>query len=317
LTVAIAAMCLWFDNMPVIVGASDRMITSGDIEFEPERAKIYGLTNSIAMLISGDTAAQTDIRYRAHRAISARLDMDKSWMRVEEVAEIVSRASVSVHRDLAERTILEPLGLTFATFMAHQNELQPSVVADLLQRIQKVQPGISTIIAGVDEAGAHAYKVFSSGYWLCSDAAGFAAIGAGARHAESQFMFARHAGTKQFPETQLLTYTAKRRAEVAPGVGPDTDLFVVFGLGGYQTLPPHEVDRVKQLYERLKKAQDAATTKADNAAKKYIEQLFEKVKQQVRDANSQERPEVPTEGAPELDAHASPEIVEPAPDDPK
>jgi hypothetical protein len=34
-------MCLWFDNMPVIVGASDRMITSGDIEFEPERAKIY------------------------------------------------------------------------------------------------------------------------------------------------------------------------------------------------------------------------------------------------------------------------------------
>src|SRR5262249_27984640 len=131
---------------------------------------------------------------------------------------------------------------------------------------------------------------------------------------ESQFMFARHAGTRQFAETQLLTYTAKRRAEVAPGVGPDTDMFAVFGLGGYSTLPPHEVERLKALYGELKEAQDAATTKADEAAKKYIEELFARVKAQVSDANSQKRSESPTDGTPEVNS-APPAVVLEQPDE--
>jgi hypothetical protein len=33
MTVCIAALCLW-ETKPLVIGASDRMLTAGDIEFE-------------------------------------------------------------------------------------------------------------------------------------------------------------------------------------------------------------------------------------------------------------------------------------------
>src|SRR5207249_5007921 len=38
-TVCIAALCQW-ENNQMIVGASDRMITAGDIEFQPPQQKV-------------------------------------------------------------------------------------------------------------------------------------------------------------------------------------------------------------------------------------------------------------------------------------
>ena len=53
----------------------------------------------------------------------------------------------------------------------------------------------------------------------CYDMIGFAAIGIGGWHAQSRFMFAKHTRRSPQPETLLLTYSAKKQAEVAPGVG--------------------------------------------------------------------------------------------------
>src|SRR5258708_5546142 len=39
LTVGIAAIANW--NGPIVIGATDAMLTAGDIEFEPPMAKIY------------------------------------------------------------------------------------------------------------------------------------------------------------------------------------------------------------------------------------------------------------------------------------
>lgn len=289
MTVGIAAMCYW-GGTSMIVGASDRMITSGDTEFEPDRTKIYSLTNSIVMLIAGDTAAQTDIRYGALKMIGLRLAQDQSWMQVEEVAELVSRVTVQFHRRLAQRTVLEPLGLTFDSFITRQSELQPSVLSELLRRIDGVRPSIETIIAGVDETGAHVYEIYASGHWRCVDAAGFSAIGGGSRHAESQFMFAGHSGVRQFPETQFLTYTAKRRAEVAPGVGAATDMFVVFGLGRYSPLQNEEVKRLSELYQAMKEMQEAAVAKAEIEAQSHFKKILQQLSEETRTSNEQQPP---------------------------
>jgi 20S proteasome alpha/beta subunit len=303
MTVGIAAMC-YLNRTPMIVGASDRMITAGDTEFEPESAKIYHLTNSIAMLIAGETAAQTDIRYRAMLQIGLRLAADASWMRVEEAAHIVSRATVGYHRDFAQRTVLEPMGLTFDTFIARQSQFQPSVLSEMMRRISDARPSIQTVVTGVDESGAHTYTIYADGQWVCGDTAGFACIGSGARHAESQFMFAKHSGYRQFPESQLLTYTAKRRAEVAPGVGTDTDMFVVVGLGGYSSLALDEVERLRVLYEEMKNAQDAARLQADEAAKVYFTKVLERIAQHAPPP-SEQTPLEPSSGLTPENPHDS------------
>lgn len=51
----------------MITGASDRMLTAGDIEFEPEQSKIQPLTNSIALMLAGDSAHTTGNRAKCFR----------------------------------------------------------------------------------------------------------------------------------------------------------------------------------------------------------------------------------------------------------
>jgi hypothetical protein len=66
--------------------------------------------------------------------------------------------------------------------------------------------------------------------WLTT--VGFAAIGIGKAHAESQFTFSGYWPIKPFHETLLLTHASKKRAEAAPGAGKATDVLVIGpGLG--------------------------------------------------------------------------------------
>jgi hypothetical protein len=108
-----------------------------------------------------------------------------------------------------------------------QGQLGSALTSELALKLQTFDvPGIDVIVAGVDNGGAQIY-VINDGNFSCYNAIGFAAVGSGAGHAESQFMLARHAWNSPLPDTLLLTYFAKKRAEVAPGVGIATDLLMI------------------------------------------------------------------------------------------
>ena len=59
MTVCVAAIC----GDSSIVGASDRMITAGDVEFEPPQTKLWNVSSSIAVMIAGDASLQMEILY--------------------------------------------------------------------------------------------------------------------------------------------------------------------------------------------------------------------------------------------------------------
>ena len=130
--------------------------------------------------------------------------------------------------------VLTPLGLDLDTFISRQGEMKSEFVSDVHSRMLRADDelrksfGLSTIITGVDEDGPHFYtiiKSFDEDHTTCADALGFAAIGIGARHAESQFMMNGQNPFSNREETLLLTHMAKKRSEVAPGVGKETDMF--------------------------------------------------------------------------------------------
>jgi 20S proteasome alpha/beta subunit len=263
-TVCIAARCMLQGN-PVIVGASDRMVSSADIEFEPPQSKILALTNSIAMLVAGDTAAQAQIFYRTHAEIAQRLSIDKSWFSVEEAANIVGRNVIRYHREMSERLYLLPFGLDSETFIRKQQQLAPHWMDNISDKILNLEISTSTIVAGLDAQGSHVYTVDSRGRPKCDDYTGFSAIGYGEWHASSQFMFANHSSADHMAKTILLTYTAKKRAEVAPGVGSNTDVFVIANLGGFTMLEVNGINYLDKHYQDLKAKSSKASDEVNAA----------------------------------------------------
>jgi hypothetical protein len=106
------------------------------------------------------------------------------------------------------------------------------------------------IIAGVDATGPHVYHVDDPGQSTCHDNAGFFAIGIGWRHFETVFMAQRYAPTRDFYDALLLTFSAKRQAEMAPGVGRATDM-IIMEKNGSHVLPPNEVEAIGSCHDDL------------------------------------------------------------------
>ncbi|MBV9732655.1 MAG: hypothetical protein JO275_07735, partial [Verrucomicrobia bacterium] len=96
----------------MMTGASDRMLTAGDIEFEPEQSKIQPLTTSIALMLAGDSAIQREIVQSVFFDVVARIKSEpKNWWKVSDVAELYVRYFNEAKLRRAETEILAPLGL--------------------------------------------------------------------------------------------------------------------------------------------------------------------------------------------------------------
>jgi hypothetical protein len=173
----------------------------------------------------------------------------------------------------AETVILSPLGLDQDSFIRRQREMAPELLNRLATELLNFEPPDSAaIITGVDKAGPHLYLATNAEV-TCQDKVGFASIGAGSWHANSQFMFAGHTVRKGFEETLLLVYSAKKRAEVAPGVGKATDMFMVGDMGGHVQVGDHVIQNLQQIYDKSQAATRRASLKANKRVEKYIAEL--------------------------------------------
>lgn len=89
MTVCIGAICTW-NNQPMIIGASDRMLTAGDIEFEPPQPKAVQITPHVISLIAGDSSAQATISANTRKEIS-NVSATAPVTQVEDMAHIYAR----------------------------------------------------------------------------------------------------------------------------------------------------------------------------------------------------------------------------------
>jgi hypothetical protein len=176
MTVCIAAKCA--DG--IIFGISDRMLTSGDIQFEPRATnKVLILTSSIVAMTAGDAAFNAEIL----RQVSAEVDSlvhaaPTEWLAVKDVAEMYAKYRNLGKLRRAEAKLLAPLGLDRATFIASQQQMNPDLVDRIAREMINYEvPYTSAIFTGVDGRGSTIYAV-NDGEISCQDAVGFAVIGA-------------------------------------------------------------------------------------------------------------------------------------------
>lgn len=254
-TVCVAALCEGYPR-GMIVGASDRLVTAGDIQAEPLQTKIYQLTSSIAIMVSGDNLLNDEILKRVTADTVARIAADpEDWIGVEEVADLYRKYYQDAFLKRVENDLLAPLNLDRDTWITQQRLLKKSLVHSLAKDILNFEPspeGVEVIVAGVDTSGAHLYVVGGSDV-SCWDSSGYAAIGKGYWHAQSQMMFAGHTSARPAPEVVLDVYFAKKRAEVAPNVGKYTDMFTIGpALGTFLRAKKDFVDLLDGIYEATK-----------------------------------------------------------------
>ncbi len=271
-TVCVAAICEGHG----VIGASDRMLTAGDVQFEPQQPKIIFLSNSITAMVAGDSSMQAEIIQKVRADIHKRIDADPSvWWNILDVAELYRVYYNEARLKRAEQSILAPFGLDSNSFISRQKEMDAGFVRQIATELLNYEAqAISVIFAGVDTGGAHLYVANNDGI-SCLDNVGFAAIGVGYWHANSQMMFAKHTRWKSFPETLLLVYSAKKHAEVAPGVGEATDMFTVGPtLGSNVEIGDHVLKNLQRIYKVEQKREQRAATKAKETVKQYVEEIL-------------------------------------------
>lgn len=239
---------------PSVMTISDRMLSSVDIEFEPEQTKIKKLASSIVAMYSGER----DFHHTISEAVVRQLGENAT---VEEAAERYAFHYLQLRRNRASAKHLAMIGLDYESFVSRLAERDSSTLADIYHRILEERLGLHAIVAGTDRDGAHIYTVGRDEECVvpwCHDERGFVAIGTGFRQFETEFMRQGYTSRSGSLDALWLMMTAKLRAQASPGVGTKTDAALIAERLGYWR--KEDMDQleagVKELDERTKKIAD-------------------------------------------------------------
>lgn len=204
--------------------ASDRMITSGDVQYEPQQLKIAFITDHTLLLIAGEYSIHSE----AIKETQKQVRRDTKF-KPQNIAKIYGKEIQKIRQRHAEDIYLAPLGMNTDTFLAQQKDLSEHFIASITDQIQNYEgTDVEAIVVGGDDGEATIYAIDTIGRVRCYDDVGFAAIGIGAEHARSQLMQGGYVRTSIFASALAMVFAAKKAAQIAPGVGDTTDLYLVF-----------------------------------------------------------------------------------------
>ncbi len=229
MTVCIAAIC---NSGKAIVVAADRMFTNQglSVEFETDEKKIEQLGSRCVALASGNSAHATEVFQRVRIRLAGNSHpsgaLVTEWVR-EEYSRVKNRK--------AFETIAAPmLGMDFERFQAggmslpNYLERQGPMYQQLLVMMnQQHNLGLEVLVTGLDESGAYLAHVANPGVLSPLQKLGHFAIGTGGPHAMLRLSLEQHTRHRDLMDTLARVFSAKRGAEVAPGVGKATDIAVI------------------------------------------------------------------------------------------
>ncbi len=269
MTLCIAAIC---DDGAKVIGISDRMITIGDeFAFSQPLTKSAPVTESIMVMYSDDSAIHAELWYALREEVYKDGEEAANKWTVKDAAEAYFRHYLAARNKRIESEILGPFSLGMKDFTSKKKNknIDDTLAKSLTKKIRDYYLAIQVIICGVDSTTGtrhgHIYAVRDM-FISCEDTAGFAAIGIGAGLATSQLVSTQHSKGASLADTLFLIYRAKKRGELAPGVGIESDIFVIDQEGHlavYHDKNPtvRQLDKIYQEYlEREEAAIEIANT---------------------------------------------------------
>lgn len=231
MTICIGCLC---DERKNAIAIMDRMVTSGypPQEFEHEISKMNKLSNTCVALAAG-TVPQIE-----HIINNVKSETEKlSSPKISEIAEITKDQYIKYKRKIASEDYLEPYDLDLNIFYRSGLNIPPALYTLIHGAIESIDIIADFLIIGCDDGGSHLYsiserkiggiKVSLPGLLHPHNTLGFAAVGSGELQANTQFIQKRYTYQKNLEEAIETIYGAKKMAEVAPGVGKETDIVII------------------------------------------------------------------------------------------
>ena len=167
-------VCIGVISSPILIVATDRMITSGDIQFEQQQPKIFNVAHNTLALISGDISVQTELVEATRREVRR-----TGVKTVAQVSQIFADAYGAYCQRKAEAEILKPLGVSSVDDLMTRRKWSSDIVNDLLHQVRQAAyaDDVATIIAGMDEFGPHLSVIDRPGRYSVHDRIGFTSVG--------------------------------------------------------------------------------------------------------------------------------------------
>ena len=102
---------------------TDRMITAGDVQYEPQQTKIGSITPLTILVISGDYSVHT----QAVKSTAKHFNKNPNAS-PHDIATFYGREIQRIKLKEAEDLFLAPMGLNADTFLAQQKDMAPETL---------------------------------------------------------------------------------------------------------------------------------------------------------------------------------------------
>jgi 20S proteasome alpha/beta subunit len=223
MTICIAAIC---DAGQTIVTAADREYGVGFTSGEFDDPKIMPLFGKWSIAIAGKVAESTEVMGAIRSLEKAPSGDDGTPLDIMAMAEKGYR---KVRLAKAEGSFLATRGWSLDDFRQFgAQRMPPTTYGTIDAQFSLFDLGVELLIAGFDrDQFASVLTVKNPGMCVDHSKLGFWCIGSGATLAQTS-MFARNYSLRWSVEKAAYSvYEAKKIAERATGVGPETDIIVI------------------------------------------------------------------------------------------
>lgn len=203
-----------------LILAADQMATMMHIVREAESAhKILPLTETIYLLVAGSEFSAKEI----YKAVLARADEIDT---VESATEIVKSEFLVARLIDVQSRYLSPRGLDIQSYLQAQQSLDRNIVGLIDNQMLNHPFDVGIIVAGINPDGvAKIFEIGDPGIFGEHDV--FTSIGSGASHATNSILARSYQPSQTETQGVYTVFEAKKRSEVAPGVGLNTDLILL------------------------------------------------------------------------------------------
>ena len=230
MTVCVAAL---YENRQGVVLVSDRMVTAHfpiGYEFEhDETTKMIKMREALDVysLLAGDVLLGMEIINAAREQVESQ-EIASATM----IAEMVRVAYQQKRLARVVKSELEPRGLSLQDYYNSQQRLLPQIVQIVDQALHQTNIDVEIIVAGPSGSQCSIHTIMNPGVDSDNSPIGYSAIGSGAPHAIYSLIEAPYKPSLSKEMVTEIVESAKKRSEVAPGVGSQTQFQIISLKGG-------------------------------------------------------------------------------------